>query len=573
MVKIFSFLLLLTLSTGLSAQFYDNHWMLGYAGGDQSPANDSFGVSILSFFDAELRIVNNQGIDLFFDGSGNSLSDTEGNILMYSNNQEIRNANDQLIINGLFEQNGDSERILPQSFIYLPFDFLNLVHYVQMTYTNGFPQLGQNLSSSLINTSGTIGIYEQIENIIPDALALGQLSACRHANGRDWWVLAAVANMPLVYSVLLNPDGVTLTDTMEVAYDMQSGLGQAKFSPDGNQYIRYNNVIIGEDDYLDIFNFDRSTGQLSNHKHANIDSDARAGGIAVSPSSQYLYVSHYNHVFQYDLWAENIFATRDTVAVYDGYRELDFFSSRFYLAELAPDGKIYINSPTSVTKLHVIEYPDKQGLACDVRQHSIQLPNWNIATLANHPNYRLGPIDASPSDTLGLDNLPRAYYRIDRDTLDTLNFHFQDLSFYEPASWSWTFGDGNSSTNRHSSNTYTSPGIYEVCLTVSNALGSDTHCRTIELGTVTVDNPREIEFSTFPNPVQDVLVFDLGDYMPLNGRFKLYDATGREVFSQQVLYGQASFDLSHLASGIYYYNFWDQGLKLEQGKVILAPQK
>jgi DNA-binding beta-propeller fold protein YncE len=572
MVKSFSFLLLLTLSTGLSAQFYDNHWMMGYFGGDETPPTDSFGISVLSFFDGDLIIENNQEIDLFFGGSGSAFSSYNGDLFLYSNSLEIRNADDQLISNGSFENNGDSEQVLPQSFVFLPFDSPNLVHYVQMAYSNGFPQLGQKLSSSLINTSGTIGIYEQIDNIIPDALALGQLSACRHANGRDWWVLAAVANMPFVYSVLLNPDGVTLTDTMEVAYNLQSGLGQAKFSPDGNHYVRYNNVTIGADDYLDIFSFDRSTGQLSNHKQTSVGSDARAGGIAISPSSQYLYVSHYNHVFQYDLWAENIFATKDTVAIYDGYRESDFFRTRFYLAQLAPDGKIYLNSPTGVRVLHVIESPDKSGVACDLRQHSIPLPNFNISTLANHPNYRLGPIDSSSSDSLGIDNLPRAYYRIDRNAEDTLNFHFQDLSFYEPTSWSWTFGDGGRSTDRHPNHTYPGTGIYEVCLTVSNALASDTHCRTIELGPVAVDDPSTLQFTTFPNPVQDVMVFDLGDYMPLNGRFKLYDAVGREVFSRQVLYRQASFNLSHLTPGIYYYSFWDGGRQLGQGKVVRGAQ-
>jgi hypothetical protein len=375
--------------------------------------------------------------------------------------------------------------------------------------------------------------------------------------------------MPFVYSVLINPDGITLTDTMEVAYDMKSGLGQSVFSPNGKHYIRVN-LVGGPDgpDYLDIFDFDRCSGQLSNHRQTTIGADAGSGGAAVSPSSQFLYVSHSNYVYQYDLWAENIFATKDTVAIYDGYRESGFFRTRFYLAQLAPDGKIYLNSPTGVRVLHVIESPDESGMSCDIRQHSIPLPNFNIATLANHPNYRLGPIDSSYSDSLGIDNLPRAYYRIDRNAEDTLNFHFQDLSFYEPSTWSWAFGDGSSSTDRHPNHTYPGTGIYEVCLTVSNDLGSDTHCRTIELGPVGVDDPSTLNFTTFPNPVKDVMVFDLGDYMPLNGRFKLYDAVGREVFSRQVLYRQASFNLSHLTAGIYYYSFWDGGRQLGQGKVV-----
>ncbi|MEM8584169.1 MAG: PKD domain-containing protein [Bacteroidota bacterium] len=294
-----------------------------------------------------------------------------------------------------------------------------------------------------------------------------------------------------------------------------------------------------------------------------------SNGVAVSPSSQYLYVSDFDYIYQYDLWADDIFSTIDTVAIYDGYLEWNLFHSRFYLAQLAPDGKIYVNSPSGVKKLTVIEYPDRPGLACDVRQHSIQLPNYNATTLANHPNYRLGPIDGSPCDTLGIDNSPRAYYRIDRDTTDSLHFHFQDLSFYEPESWSWSFGDGGMSSERHPDHTYQTPGVYEVCLTVTNDIGIDTECRTLDLGLVSVDDPRELQFELFPNPVQDVLVFDLGDYLPLNGRFILYDAVGREVFSEQVLYRQARFDLGGLVAGIYYYSFWDEGRKIGQGKVVV----
>lgn len=532
----------LIISLNVSAQFYDNYWMMGYLGGNETPVTDSFGVSILSFHNAELQIENNQDINMFFQSAGNSLSDYDGNLLLYSNNLEVRNYEDEVIANGVFENNGNPEQVLTQSFVYLPFDFIDIVHYVQMTYSNDFPRLGKDFYSSIISTGDEMEIYEQLEGIIPDSLSTGQLTACRHANGRDWWVLSALSNRPVIYSVLVSPNNVTMVDTLEVQYDMKSGLGQAVFSPDGEKYVQVN-LVGGPDveDYLDVFDFNRSTGQLSNHRQTTIGGNAAAGGVAISPSSQFLYVSHYNNIYQYDLWAEDIFATQDTVATYDGYLEWGIFHSRFFMAHLAPDGKIYINSPSGVKKLSVIESPDKRGVACNVRQHAIQLPNNNAATLANHPHYRLGPIDGSPADTLGIDNLPRAYYRIDRNAEDTLNFHFQDLSFYEPGTWSWTFGDGGSSTERHPDHLYAGPGIYEVCLTVTNSLGSNTHCRTLELGTVGVDDPDGLEFTTFPNPVQDVLVFDLGDYRPLNGRFKLYDATGREVFAEQVLLPPGAF--------------------------------
>lgn len=44
-------------------------------------------------------------------------------------------------------------------------------------------------------------------------------------------------------------------------------------------------------------------------------------------------------------------------------------------------------------------------------------------------------------------------------------------------SWSWSFGDGASSTTQHPAHTYTVEGIYNVSLTASNAYGSDTLTR------------------------------------------------------------------------------------------------
>jgi hypothetical protein len=59
------------------------------------------------------------------------------------------------------------------------------------------------------------------------------------------------------------------------------------------------------------------------------------------------------------------------VATWDGFEENGFFATTFYLAQLAPDGKIYINSNNGVSYLHVINNPDSLGLACDVCQHCV----------------------------------------------------------------------------------------------------------------------------------------------------------------------------------------------------------
>ena len=55
-----------------------------------------------------------------------------------------------------------------------------------------------------------------------------------------------------------------------------------------------------------------------------------------------------------------------------------------------------------------------------------------------------------------------------------LTVAFTDQSTLSPTSWSWSFGDGNTSSARNPSNTYTSPGYYTVSLTATNTGGSNT---------------------------------------------------------------------------------------------------
>jgi PKD repeat protein len=55
---------------------------------------------------------------------------------------------------------------------------------------------------------------------------------------------------------------------------------------------------------------------------------------------------------------------------------------------------------------------------------------------------------------------------------------FTDTSTNTPTSWSWNFGDSSSSTSQNPTHTYSTPGVYTVSLTVTNADGSDTITKT-----------------------------------------------------------------------------------------------
>lgn len=67
-----------------------------------------------------------------------------------------------------------------------------------------------------------------------------------------------------------------------------------------------------------------------------------------------------------------------------------------------------------------------------------------------------------------------------------LSVNFTDLSTGDITSWSWTFGDGGSSSAANPSHTYTAAGTYDVSLTVSGPGGSDGETK---LGYITVGSP------------------------------------------------------------------------------------
>ncbi len=77
-----------------------------------------------------------------------------------------------------------------------------------------------------------------------------------------------------------------------------------------------------------------------------------------------------------------------------------------------------------------------------------------------------------------------------------LAVNFTDLSTGSPASWSWAFGDGGTSTAQNPSHTYTAAGTYNVQLTATNACGSDAEVKNayVTVGggggytTITFDN-------------------------------------------------------------------------------------
>ena len=69
-----------------------------------------------------------------------------------------------------------------------------------------------------------------------------------------------------------------------------------------------------------------------------------------------------------------------------------------------------------------------------------------------------------------------------------LTVNFNDTSEGEPTSWNWDFGDGTNSTVENPVHTYCHSGKYDITLTVTNEMGSNT---TIKDDYISVGAPRQ----------------------------------------------------------------------------------
>ena len=87
-------------------------------------------------------------------------------------------------------------------------------------------------------------------------------------------------------------------------------------------------------------------------------------------------------------------------------------------------------------------------------------------------NYQLGVVATTSPPVAGIMSPSRL------SGLPPLTVQFVSASTGAPTSWSWTFGDGGTSTLANPSYTYTTAGTYDVSLTVANAYGSNSITKT-----------------------------------------------------------------------------------------------
>jgi len=581
-MRYFLFSLCFLCSTKALTQMHDNVWVLGRGGGNQSPLNDEWGTLLIDFTDPNKPLlIEKQEYDMNTDITNASFCDSMGNLLFYTNGEKIYNRNHTLMENGngIAYWNGLGY-LLAQGVVILPFPqhqdkYLMLAVEDSPDGTWGDKLLFHEIDLHLNNGLGKVVAKRQI--LVQDTVGWGKLTATKHANGRDWWFVLPPSYSNKYYIGSITPDGISIR-TEIVGDTIREGLGQAFFSPNGEFYIKVEQVYLNQPATINIFDFDRCTGQLSNQRTHSVEPEEVDFGMggAISRDSRYLYAFFTEKVLQYDLRADDIFNTETIVGVFDSFVSGQY-GSYFLFGQVGPDGRIYNTGWSSAYHMHYIRFPEREGWDCGFVNHGIESPvNLSLA-IPNFPNYRLGPIDGSACDTLGFDNHPLCNWRWEQeDTLSPLQVTFTDLSSYEPANWHWDFGDGTSSQDTSPVHLYPEEGIYKVCLVVSNQYSSDTLCRLVNLGVSGLEEASlggaSNRFLIMPNPANEQLHIVPAFEVQVETKFELFGILGQRVWASTLPIGfsGASVNLSDLPSGVYLYRISHLGKTLQSNQVVIS---
>ncbi len=150
--------------------------------------------------------------------------------------------------------------------------------------------------------------------------------------------------------------------------------------------------------------------------------------------------------------------------------------------------------------------------------------------------------------------------------------------------YTWDFGDGSVATGAYPTHTYATGGTYNVCLTVTDALGcSETYCdslvyvfkspgfsiQVISPNSLGVEENKPNDLSVYPNPATDILHLESAMFTGKE-QIHIYAATGAKVLSHSLTFGK-DVNVSNLTNGLYFIQLTDsEGVVLNTLRVLVT---
>ncbi len=374
----------------------------------------------MHFVNGEPELLSDGGIGESFCMEGSSaISDSTGQLLFYCCAKKIFNRLHQVMPHGdnllgggsstqgalIVPMPGSDERFYVFTLDEFQNNLANGLNYyiVNMCLEDGYGDVETTPNFAGGGGSGTLLLSDAGE----------KQAATYHANGADIWLIVRRHLSNQFYAYLITADGIEnpvissigwdSSDYSEISLQYACAIGQIKFSPDGSMLA----MGIGNNspNRLQLFDFNNSTGIVSNEKTLYINTSQFPYGVSFSPDNSKLYARGLppTGLRQYDVTLNTeaeIIASAIDVPWIGGYGATGM--------QLANNGKIYVSFND---RIGVINQPNESGAACNYVGDAIDLYG-GIGTLSVYTlpgfidgfNYHNGIPECFPD---GLDELSK----------------------------------------------------------------------------------------------------------------------------------------------------------------------
>ncbi len=298
-------------------------------------------------------------------------SDRDGNLMFYTNGINVYNKNHQIMLNGTGLLGNNSTT---HSAVIVSHPGNKNKFYIFTAPSQGN---SNGLRYSIVDMSGDGGLGEIIsKNNLLYTPSSEKILCVKHANGKDFWVLTHELNSNRFRIFSIDRDGLNTTPTIQ-------SIGRVHTNTSANanaiSYIRSNStgqkiaLAVYSLSFVELFDFDNSSGILSNPVALTTSEFNWVYGLEFSPDDTKLYVSKLyapSKIYQIDL------TLNDPAQMLANMYMVDSSSVQYEWGALkkAPDGKIYV-ARDNKSSLSIINNPNQAGASCNFVKSGISLNN------------------------------------------------------------------------------------------------------------------------------------------------------------------------------------------------------
>jgi hypothetical protein len=400
------FYIFLMLPLGIFAQKFDNVWLGGLNEYPGSPLNGNYMIR----FDSGVPVVSPADLNANFESTVAALSDSSGQLRLYTNGCSIYGASGEVILDGDDLNPGivrdmvcpGTGYISPRGAMFLPYPdgspYTYLFHMGMHYEANRSLTYGPLYMTIISELSGTPRAIYKNEVMLDDILAgpfntrtFEPFSVVRHGNGRDWWLVVPEYGRNIYHTFLITSSSFFEQPVQVVGEKMKcKRIGSTVFSPDGTKFARQQNCGVA------VMDFDRCTGKFSNpvwmpRPHYTFG----GGGLAFSKDGTELLTNEYLTILKADL-------TQATPAFDTLVYPEDVIRTSLHYFQRGPDDQIYFSTLQRNDYMPVLR--DGFDDSPVFEREGLSLPAYSVRNLPNFPNFRLYDFANSPCDTLGINS-------------------------------------------------------------------------------------------------------------------------------------------------------------------------